>query len=131
MRGTRGTGDDGEIVHGIIPADAGNTRTHTPYPRRSKDHPRGCGEHILVIEKLAPDAGSSPRMRGTPDIHTISHSLDRIIPADAGNTSRLPARHELHRDHPRGCGEHEGMSDDDRINDGSSPRMRGTRTVKS
>ena len=39
------------ICHGIpldriIPADAGSTVTNTPSTRVSRDHPRGCGEHI-------------------------------------------------------------------------------------
>ena len=65
-------------------------------------------------------------MRGTLFCVIIVPYCAGIIPAYAGNTSRLPSRLGNARDHPRVCGEHcEGLfvaSGDV----GSSPRMRGT-----
>ena len=71
-------------------------------------------------------AGSSPRMRGTriKVLHMAAHT--RIIPADAGNTSRTIRHQTRTGDHPRGCGEHPEKSDGQGDTAGSSPRMRGT-----
>ena len=32
----------------------------------ARDHPRVCGEHLQMTNVLNDEAGSSPRMRGTP-----------------------------------------------------------------
>ena len=71
----------------IIPADAGSTRRFEMSFGGFWDHPRGCGEHGMIVLNRCDMAGSSPRMRGArPDtISTASHC--RIIPADAGSTS--------------------------------------------
>ena len=49
----------------------------------------------------------------------------RIIPADAGSTSKSSVIGFLSQDHPRGCGEHDMSSKIMSTNEGSSPRMRG------
>ena len=46
-------------------------------------------------------------MRGTPADGMAFPGFDRIIPADAGNTSLPEGSSEGGRDHPRGCGEHD------------------------
>ena len=51
---------------GIIPAYAGNTMALFDNRGFGGDHPRVCGEHPDLGPVLFPDAGSSPRMRGTP-----------------------------------------------------------------
>ena len=72
----------------IIPADAGSTAATRLAERTSKDHPRGCGEHSLVIWCLREAGGSSPRMRGAQNEKaTVQEGLG-IIPADAGSTHR-------------------------------------------
>ena len=66
-------------------------------------------------------------MRGTPCFPLISFLLlARIIPADAGNTSRKNTARSGDQDHPRGCGEHPSRQGITMIRAGSSPRMRGT-----
>ena len=112
---------------GIIPACAGNT----VLPRRlfplSWDHPRVCGEHPLCSIAWHPQAGSSPRVRGTLRSMRSWFCRSRIIPACAGNTRRAARATASSRDHPRVCGEHSGVYVG-RPNDlGSSPRVRGTR----
>ena len=54
----------------------------------------------------------------------------RIIPALAGNT--LPASLLMcsNRDHPRACGEHEHRAVTPPVTQGSSPRLRGTLSVR-
>ena len=86
MRGTLGPGRLHAGMARIIPADAGNTDSKFATLDQVKDHPRGCGEHTLPDLRLAALAGSSPRMRGTLYIAFHQNPIDRIIPADAGNT---------------------------------------------
>ena len=94
---------------GIIPAHAGNTRIPARRRMEDRDHPRACGEHTTKTLPLGHYTGSSPRMRGTPDLHVAVRRVDGIIPAHAGNTRTAI---------PRQWGPR-----------GSSPRMRGTRSL--
>ena len=91
---------------GIIPAYAGNTTPKRFPVWRAWDHPRVCGEHLMRPMRLVGQGTSSPRMRGTPSIGSLS---------DPSN-----------RDHPRVCGEHRSKPCSVRFVMGSSPRMRGT-----
>ena len=114
---------------GIIPADAGSTHPIRNHRRHVQDHPRGCGEHPLDDSWRIGESGSSPRMRGARFFAHSSLAMMRIIPADAGSTPRWAARSRPCTDHPRGCGEHH---DTDVLVPkilGSSPRMRGARSL--
>ena len=71
----------------IIPADAGNTVSPTGPRAMVTDHPRGCGEHMLISSWVVVARGSSPRMRGTLWSRMASTGRAGIIPADAGNTT--------------------------------------------
>ena len=71
LRGTRG----GLLCHleqrRLIPAPAGNT---SPLPRSCSSppaHPRACGEHIPALCPGDIFAGSSPRLRGTPNVASV------------------------------------------------------------
>ena len=111
---------------GIIPAYAGNTRMRTAIRPRAWDHPRVCGEHGWPKLIHGVNVGSSPRMRGTPARLRRSAIRKGIIPAYAGNTAMRRPPTCAPRDHPRVCGEHLDIMPGDRIQAGSSPRMRGT-----
>ncbi len=116
---------------GIIPACAGNTPKHGEPSVRRRDHPRVCGEHPLCSIAWHPQAGSSPRVRGTLRSMRSWFCRSRIIPACAGNTRRAARATASSRDHPRVCGEHSGVYVG-RPNDlGSSPRVRGTRLARA
>ena len=65
-------------------------------------------------------------MRGTPDDETEHLDQLGIIPAYAGNTQWRVECFLAHWDHPRVCGEHQGVDGDFARLPGSSPRMRGT-----
>ena len=126
----RGTphGIQGEIrIVGIIPALAGNTWSAIARRLRRRDHPRACGEHKNNGTEEYSMAGSSPRLRGTRRRRTGHVGVDGIIPALAGNTSRLGGSGSHQRDHPRACGEHFVSDDATDLFEGSSPRLRGTR----
>ena len=106
MRGTLIVDQYAHNATGIIPAHAGNTCLPYCKIRKTRDHPRACGEHY-----------------GSPVVPCISL---RIIPAHAGNTGRTRSMCSECRDHPRACGEHSAASSSRTIAPGSSPRMRGT-----
>ena len=131
MRGTRLIYASGSLTVGIIPADAGNTWESGAMLSTCRDHPRGCGEHIVFICKYPLMAGSSPRMRGTLIIDNANNAVIGIIPADAGNTMGPSGTVLLNADHPRGCGEHSLLVLWLACQVGSSPRMRGTPTFSA
>ena len=126
MRGTLPTAGGVEIVVGIIPAYAGNTRLPGSCSRGVRDHPRVCGEHPLWLSRSRFGVGSSPRMRGTLCRCCRTRFRLGIIPAYVGNTVRLTFAWPETWDHPRVCGEHARNAWNGVVGWGSSPRMRGT-----
>ena len=128
----------------IIPADAGSTWPASRAADHAWDHPRGCGEHAVLVFLELGFQGSSPRMRGAHGGQGLDLLVDRmrgaqaqgivgdseggIIPADAGSTYCPKYNGSSHWDHPRGCGEHACCAHLARDVGGSSPRMRGARS---
>ena len=110
----------------FIPAGAGNRSCPRWRPRPSAVHPRGCGEQPTF--NLAGDlgGGSSPRVRGTADVHALARRADRFIPAGAGNSRFAGVQRDVDAVHPRGCGEQGRLKFSAKHNAGSSPRVRGT-----
>ena len=129
MRGTRSRLLELLSKLGIIPAYAGNTRRCPPSTSSTRDHPRVCGEHLEMCIPITSREGSSPRMRGTPAAAAAARPDAGIIPAYAGNTHGQGVALYLGRDHPRVCGEHPYYYQIHITPQGSSPRMRGTRTI--
>ena len=127
MRGTLAGSSGDDEPRGIIPAYAGNTAHQGGNIMRLEDHPRVCGEHSCTDDALVGKAGSSPRMRGTPKSGSIDAPAAGIIPAYAGNTAWFDAGGARQGDHPRVCGEHLAETIRAILQQGSSPRMRGTR----
>ncbi len=111
----------------FIPAHAGNTRARRPAGPPRAVHPRACGEHSLVSPSDGAIDGSSPRMRGTRARRNRCARVGRFIPAHAGNTRAERATCAGQPVHPRACGEHISNAERTLQNNGSSPRMRGTR----
>ena len=70
----------------IIPAWAGNTPPRRPPSTHESDHPRVGGEHGELGQALLFPVGSSPRGRGTRQDCRRTATINRIIPAWAGNT---------------------------------------------
>ena len=70
--------------------------------------------------------GSSPHMRGTHAFNLANGLIGGIIPAYAGNTSRIIRSALGIWDHPRICGEHSQELPEQNTSTGSSPHMRGT-----
>ena len=83
----------GTVIHGLcrgavqrfIPAWAGNRPLRVWSRRKRTVHPRVGGEQISMNCRRPWPSGSSPRGRGTADLHKASNPYQRFIPAWAGN----------------------------------------------
>ena len=69
--------------------------------------------------------GSSPRVRGKPNIRTQFTDNRGLIPACAGKTAPRVADRRDERAHPRVCGENPTITHSRVLGTGSSPRVRG------
>ena len=89
-----------------IGARAGNKKVVVCGCMVSPVHPRVGGEHWndRWIREL--ENGSSPRGRGTPPAAQVDESVDRFIPAWAGNTFKAVHVVGVESVHPRVGGEH-------------------------
>ena len=110
----------------FIPAIAGNTDVHGPSSMFTPVHPRDRGEHSSDRNRACPDAGSSPRSRGTLERGLRALGDYRFIPAIAGNTNKTGLTRWPPTVHPRDRGEHVWDLVFQRLQIGSSPRSRGT-----
>ena len=126
MRGTHHNLYIAVAILRFIPACAGNTLLESQKSIMSTVHPRVCGEHLSQCRFKSFTFGSSPRVRGTPDLGGGRPVGHRFIPACAGNTANgkpLPTDDAVH---PRVCGEHPSITSFICSKTGSSPRVRGT-----
>ncbi len=84
----------------------------------------GEHDHRIVRNKLC--RGSSPRGRGTRAIVSAGVTMQRFIPAWAGNTAAGAGPRSVPPVHPRVGGEHQMAQVQMMLDAGSSPRGRGT-----
>ena len=131
----------------FIPACAGNSPRSPGRSGWGAVHPRVCGEQHGQRARCGVDRGSSPRVRGTGAAIVGAQSLERFIPACAGNSLQgrrlwMRCRGSSPRVrgtgpmisclvgsrsvHPRVCGEQGGPAQLADGSGGSSPRVRGT-----
>ena len=109
----------------LIPAGAGKTWTH-PLGRPTRSaHPRRCGENSLSTRVRKVAVGSSPQVRGKPDIPAFDRPKRRLIPAGAGKTVYGDTFRIAATAHPRRCGENARSSSSVPTVYGSSPQVRG------
>ena len=64
VRGAHLFGIVGDHGTGIIPACAGSTDIFANHQIGAWDHPRMCGEHLLLLAGFLVVEGSSPHVRG-------------------------------------------------------------------
>jgi len=126
VRGTGAIRIGLEFADRFIPAGAGNRHATTCHDCTGSVHPRGCGEQRALGPRRKPDAGSSPRVRGTAADRRQALLPDRFIPAGAGNSTAASACVRPSAVHPRGCGEQAIWANPRGLELGSSPRVRGT-----
>ena len=82
----------GKVLHlcfrvalkGITPACAGKSGWHSCCPGCNRDHPRVCGEKVLLIIGISKARGSPPRVRGKVSERLMGGNYARITPACAG-----------------------------------------------
>ena len=125
-RGTPGRHRRAAAHRRFIPARAGNTcRSARSMPDRPV-HPRSRGEHLNRPPDVCALSGSSPLARGTQTEMRDLPTLDRFIPARAGNTLRWSSTGRSPPVHPRSRGEHCRSARPGHESGGSSPLARGT-----
>jgi len=110
----------------FIPACAGNGDRAMPSCSRISVHPRVCGERATTCSSGPRPTGSSPRVRGTAYRRDNCPACRRFIPACAGNGRCAVTFTDSASVHPRVCGERRSRCAADKVNVGSSPRVRGT-----
>ena len=71
----------------ITPAGAGKTQGRNVITSINRDHPRRCGENLLIQSATAQLIGSPPQVRGKPSAKAPEEETDRITPAGAGKTA--------------------------------------------
>ena len=130
VRGTRGHRPRPRPPSRLIPAGAGNTSVPRIAAPPVEAHPRRCGEHETETWEATLDQGSSPQVRGTHGDPVCGHQNGGLIPAGAGNTTNSCGRRASSRAHPRRCGEHRAIGQHQRVYEGSSPQVRGTRVPR-
>ena len=75
-------------VPGITPAHAGKRCSIRGAKSAYRDHPRTCGEKIVVATRMMRDGGSPPHMRGKVFRPAQAVRLIGITPAHAGKRKR-------------------------------------------
>ena len=95
VRGSRGSRRRARRRLGIIPAGAGLTRFRPDRSRSCRDHPRGCGAHVMHHSQKAACMGSSPRVRGSRSLASRRDECVGIIPAGAGLTLKNPNNYAI------------------------------------
>ena len=110
---------------GITPAGAGKTMNILPLLHQVGDHPRRCGENVDMPTEARETLGSPPQVRGKRVQEDIQHLRHGITPAGAGKTPRQGLPTVRRRDHPRRCGENQGIALPLHCLRGSPPQVRG------
>ena len=110
---------------GITPAYAGKRTQRTSMTLQRKDHPRVCGEKVVIPPMRFDTVGSPPRMRGKVSCYKSALSSLGITPAYAGKRMSDRSLTQTTADHPRVCGEKNSKKNTEDIELGSPPRMRG------
>ena len=125
MRGKACDADISAAGDGITPAYAGKRTARFIRKTPFWDHPRLCGEKLLLCEHCGKPIGSPPPMRGKV-IHTLVRiTIYRITPAYAGKSCGTGFVRNAERDHPRLCGEKPAIAATINPTGGSPPPMRG------
>ena len=112
-------------ITGITPAYAGTTERLEFRDVGRTDHPRLCGDHLIVHPAVGISVGSPPLMRGPRSATDKSARTVGITPAYAGTTYSPILVIVGREDHPRLCGDHQLAQDTMVPGSGSPPLMRG------
>ena len=105
MRGKAVLAVDSRLVPGITPAYAGKRQLPVLPAGVRPDHPRLCGEKIMIMLISIIPQGSPPPMRGKVLVDLIEKLEAGITPAYAGKSCFVASSVYSQTDHPRLCGE--------------------------
>ncbi len=113
----------------FTPTHVGNTSEPVDQMVVQAVHPHACGEHNICDLPRSRTRGSPPRMWGTRRCRLGFALPPRFTPTHVGNT--LGRSHDKTPDsvHPHACGEHLRSGRCRLANNGSPPRMWGTRPL--
>ena len=114
----------------ITPACAGKSAAASSSAMPRGDHPRVCGEKMLVNLPESSSKGSPPRVRGKGRWTVSRQHEPGITPACAGKRRQSPCISFQEWDHPRVCGEKQRQSQFNSGSMGSPPRVRGKVTFQ-
>ena len=112
-----------------IPACAGEPDREREPPPRSSVYPRVCGGAASGKTKGIPLSGLSPRVRGSRYRSDRPLAAFRSIPACAGEPAGPDGFQRWNPVYPRVCGGADSKDEAQRLADGLSPRVRGSRAV--
>ena len=127
MWGTLRTPKAYSTLRRFIPTCVGNTLSVDDTRKSHTVHPHVCGEHFDSYASRFAHCGSSPRVWGTQNDHSIFNYHKRFIPTCVGNTPPERPPEGCPSVHPHVCGEHMLDLDTTDPRFGSSPRVWGTR----
>ena len=111
--------------HRYIPARAGEATGGNSRTTPAWVHPRACGGSEHEIGGHVGLLGTSPRVRGKPDLGMRVSAKLRYIPARAGEAFAKSRTATLQRVHPRACGGSLQLPEELFGVVGTSPRVRG------
>ncbi len=94
------------VMRRFIPAGAGNTKYPKKYKAVKAVYPRWRGEHTIVKSPPIYTTGLSPLARGTRREREQERTINRFIPAGAGNTTPPVSGIVMVSVYPRWRGEH-------------------------
>ena len=111
---------------GSIPASAGKPAMRHIGEGLLKVYPRVRGEAVMNVQSRLPEAGLSPRPRGSPALDVGNRHARRSIPASAGKPAAASAGPTEPRVYPRVRGEADNFIFPASYIGGLSPRPRGS-----
>ena len=127
MRGNRTATAAGNLIHGSIPAYAGEPASYARAALADAVYPRVCGGTGLRAAAPGLIKGLSPRMRGNHAKLVIRIHPAGSIPAYAGEPAAGVATSGVAAVYPRVCGGTQLTANRHANRAGLSPRMRGNR----
>ena len=127
VRGNLDLADSFFDAGGSIPACAGEPPAVGRHPADDAVYPRVCGGTPSAQAAADSIVGLSPRVRGNPDDDDHLLSIERSIPACAGEPPGWPGNWSGTGVYPRVCGGTAGPDELADAPEGLSPRVRGNR----
>ena len=104
LRGNQRAGGDSVKNPRSIPAPAGEPKLRPAIQIPTSVYPRACGGTSVPCIMYRSSVGLSPRLRGNPVASPIPVTVNRSIPAPAGEPSLMASIESRIAVYPRACG---------------------------